>query len=343
MKRKKLLVISAIALATVYGAYKLFHHNNAAQPDTVIVKASSVQETTLPKEIHAIATLSARSVQITPEIAGHINAVLFKDGVEVKTGTVLVQLDDAVMKARFSSAQAKLNLSQNTYNRMSLLGKKGVVAQQAIDQADADLKQNKAETDENQVMLNKMKLVAPFDGMVGKSLVNPGDYVNVGQPIVTITDTRHLRIEYSVPEQFLPLLKIGQDVKVTAAAYPGKVFSGKLNFISPTVNPDNRSIALYADIDNNQNLLAAGMFVDASQSLGSTDHALMVPARSLVPVLDGAQVYKVVDGKAFAVNVTLGQRTAEKVEITEGLSKGDTVITDGQMKVKNGMPVKIQS
>lgn len=343
MKRKKLLVISAIALTTVYSAYKLFHHDNTAQQNAVIVKAATVQEQTLPNEIHAIATLSARSVQITPEIAGHVDAVLFKDGSEVKAGTVLVQLDDAVPKARYASAQAKLNFSQNTYNRLALLGKKGVVAQQAIDQAEADLKENKAITDENAVMLSKMKLLAPFDGMVGKSLVNPGDYVNVGQAIVSITDTRHLRIEYSVPEKYLPVLKIGQDVKVTSGAYPGKSFSGKLNFISPTVNPDNRSIALYADIDNNQNLLAAGMFVDASQSLGATDHALMVPARSLVPVLDGAQVFKVVDGKAVAVNVTLGQRTPESVEITQGLSKGDTVITDGQMKIKNGMPVKILS
>jgi membrane fusion protein (multidrug efflux system) len=85
------------------------------------------------------------------------------------------------------------------------------------------------------------------------------------------------------------------------------------------------------------------MFVDASQSLGATEHALIVPARSLVPVLDGAQIYKVVDGKAVSVNVTIGQRTPESVEITQGLAKSDVVITDGQMKLKNGMPVKIQS
>lgn len=343
MKRKKLYTSAAIALTVLYGAYHFLHRNQSMQPDAIIVKASTVKETALPKEIHAIATLSARSVQITPEVAGHVNAVLFKDGAEVKAGMVLIQLDDAVPKARFESSRAKFNFSQNTFNRMSLLGKKGVVAQQAIDQADADLKERKAEVDENEVMLNKMKLTAPFDGMVGKSLVNPGDYVNVGQPIVSITDTRHLRIEYSVPEKFLPMLKIGQEVKVTASAYPDKKFTGKLSFISPTVNPDNRSIALYAEIENTQNLLTSGMFVDASQLLGSTDHALMVPARSLIPVLDGAQVFKVVDGKAVTVNVTLGQRTPDNVEITEGLSKGDMVITDGQMKVKNGSPVSVQS
>ncbi len=269
--------------------------------------------------------------------------MLFKDGSQVQSGAVLVQLDDAVMKTKLESAKARLNLSENNYRRMALLGKKGVIAQKTIDEVEADLKERKAEMQENEVLLNRMKLVAPFDGVVGKSKINPGDYVNVGQEIVTVTDTKHLRVEYSVPEKYLPNIKIGQEVKVTAAAYPGKVFVGKLTFISPTVNPDNRTIALYAEIDNSENLLASGMFVEASQSLGATDHALMIPARSLVPILDGAQVYKVVDGKALSVNVILGQRTADSVEVTQGLTKNDVVITDGQMKIQNGMAVKVQS
>ena len=158
-----------------------------------------------------------------------------------------------------------------------------------------------------------------------------------------LTDTKNLRIEYNVPEKYLPLLKLGQTVQISAAAYPGKIFTGQLSFISPTINTDNRSISVYADIKNIDNLLAAGMFVEASQSLGSTEHALMIPARSLVPVLDGAKVYTVVDGKAFEVKVTLGQRTENFVQIVHGLTKKDIVITDGQMKVKTGMPVKIKS
>lgn len=343
MKKKILIGIMLAGAFTLAGGYRFYHRSSAAGLNAVLVKASQVQETDLPREIHVIGTLTARTVQITPEIAGHVNAILFKDGSEVTRGMVLVQLDDAVFKAKHESAKAKLFYSENNFRRMALLGKKGVVAQQAIDQAESDLKERKADLDENGVMLNKMKLSAPFDGVVGSSRANPGDYVTVGQSIVTLTDTRHLRIEYTVPEKYLPLLKIGQTVQVTASAYPGKIFTATLTFISPTINADNRSIALYAEVDNSDKLLAAGMFVEASQSLGSTEHALMVPSRSLMPVLDGAQVFKIVDGKAFSVDVVIGQRTADNIQILHGLSKHDVVITDGQMKVKNGMPVKVQS
>jgi membrane fusion protein (multidrug efflux system) len=343
MKQKSVIIISLSVVTAAVIFYNFFHGGTSPEMNAVIVKASAVQETDLPQEIHAIGTLSAKSVRITPEIAGHVNAVLFKDGEAVEQGAVLVQLDDAVYKAKFESAKARLFFSENNFRRMALLGKKGIVAQQAIDEAESNLKERRADMQENEVMLNKMKLIAPFSGMAGKSLVNPGDYVTVGQDIVMLTDIKHLRIEYTVPEKYLPNLKIGQQVNVTAAAYPGKTFNGKLTFISPTVNADNRSIALYADISNDDGVLASGMFVEASQSLGSTEHALMVPSRSLMPILDGAQVFKVVDGKAYAVNVVLGQRTTDTVQITQGLTKTDIVITDGQLKVKNGMTVKLQS
>lgn len=343
MKRKIIIGVLLTAGIVSLGVFKIYHRSTNAALNAVLVKASKVQESDLPQDVRAIGTLAARSVQITPEIAGHVNAVLFQDGAVVEKGAVLVQFDDAVYRARYDSSQAKWQFSENNYRRMTLLGKKGVVAQQAIDQAESDLKERRAEMAENEVLLRKMKLTAPFAGVVGKSQVNPGDYVNVGQPIVMLTDTRHLRIEYSVPEKFLPNLKIGQEVRITASAYPDKTFIGKLSFISPTINAENRSISLYAEIDNEENLLAAGMFVEASQSLGSMEHALMIPARSVVPVLDGAQVFKVVDGKAYSVDVVIGQRTQEKVQILQGLSKTDVVITDGQMKVKNGMPVNVES
>jgi membrane fusion protein (multidrug efflux system) len=342
--KKKLLATAFLVFTIVgVGVYKYRGTVQQFKMPEAVVKTAAVQEKSIPREFHAVATLSARSVEITPEIAGHIAQIKFKDGAEVKQGEILIQLDDAIYQSKYESAQAKLHYSKNNFARLSRLGKKGLVSQQALDQAEADLKERKADVDEALVMLEKMKLRAPYDGVVGKSRVNPGDYVNVGQKLVKLTDTKNLRIEYNVPEKFLPLLKVGQSVSITAAAYPDKTFSGALSFISPTINTDNRSISVYADIENKDNLLAAGMFVEASQSLGTTEHALMIPARSLVPVLDGAKVYTVVEGKAFEVKVTLGQRTEDAVQVVHGLSKSDIVITDGQLKVKTGMPVKIQS
>ena len=211
-----------------------------------------------------------------------------------------------------------------------------------MDEVEADLKEKRADAEESEVMLNRMRLTAPFAGVVGKSKVNPGDYVTTGQPLATLTDVKHLRIEFSVPERYLSALKTGQAVKITTAAYPGREFIGKLAYIAPTINADNRSIALYADISNEEGTLKPGMFVDVMQSLGSLERALMVPERTLVPTLDGQQIYKVVSGKASVVTVLIGKRVGNDVQITQGLSVGDVVITDGQLKIKNGMPVKIK-
>lgn len=344
MKKKILLVCSLVALALIsWIVVKYRARTTGAVAQVVWVQAKPVKESSLPIEIRAIGSLTARSVEITPAIAGHVEKIFFQDGSFVKQGTPLIQLDDEIYKAKHQSAKAQLIYSENDYKRKALLGKQGAIAQQAIDQAEADFKAKRAEAKESAVMINKMTLAAPFDGVVGKSKVSPGDYVTVAQSVVTITDIKHLRIDYNVPEQYLPLLKLGQSVKITSMAYPNKIFWGKVAFIAPNINIDNRSVSLYADVPNEEGLLAPGMFVNVVQSLGNQEHAMMIPSRSLVPILDGEQVYKIVDGKAYAVTVLIGKRTDQTVQVTQGLSPGDLVITDGQLKVKNGMPVKVQS
>ncbi|VVC75895.1 Multidrug export protein AcrE [Aquicella siphonis] len=343
MKKKLVITLFIILSAGIWVFFKYRSPSEEAAPGQVWVQTAVVKTSTLPLEAHAIGTLVARSVEITPELAGHVRNIYFQDGAFVSKDTPLIQLDDSVYKAKYESTKAQLAFSQNDFNRKTLLVKQGAVTRAAIDQADADLKEKTANAQENAVMVSKMRLNAPFDGVVGKSKVNLGDYVTTGQSIVTLTDTRHLRIEYSVPEKYLPSLKSGQEVKITTSTYPGKEFFGKVSFISPTINTENRSVFLYADVPNNTNELAPGMFVNVTHSLGTEEKVLMIPARSLVPILDGEQVYKVVNGKAYAATVLIGKRISDSVQVLQGLSPGDVVITDGQLKIKNGMPVQIKS
>lgn len=342
--KKKIVIASfiIITIAAIWGVVKYRSQAASAAPKTIWVQALKVSESTFPLEANAIGTLVARSVEISPEVAGHVRKIYFQDGTFVKQDTPLIQLDDDMYQAKHKSSQALLAYSENDYKRKSLLIKQGAITKQAVDQADSDLKEKTANAQESAVMVNKMRLLAPFDGVVGKGKVNLGDYVTTGQGIVMLTDTKHLRIEYNVPEKFLPSLKTGQEVKITSATYPGKIFTGKVTFISPTISIENRSVSLYADVANDKNELAAGMFVNVNQSLGTELKVVMIPARSLVPVLDGEQVFKVVDGKAYATSVQIGKRTKEYVQIMQGLSPGDFVITDGQFKVKNGMPVEVK-
>lgn len=342
MTRKKIIITAFIfSVIAVFGIVKYRSKSSANDADMIWVQASKVTETTIPLETHEIGTLVARTVEITPEVAGHVQKILFKDGAFVQEGAPLIQLDDAVYQSQLQSANAKLMYSEGNFKRMVLLGKQGAIAKQAIDQADADLKERKADAEQSAVMVKKMKLTAPFSGMVGKSRVNPGDYVTIGQSLVTLVDTKHLHIEYNVPEKFLPALKLGQNVNITTSTYPDKIFTGTVAYIAPTINSENRSVSLYAEVPNEANLLAAGMFVNVTQLLGKEEKVLMVPARSLVPVLDGELIYKIIGGKAQSVNVIIGKRSKDYVQVLQGLSVGDVVITDGQLKVKNGAPVKI--
>lgn len=338
---KRFIIITAFVLVAL--AWYVYHRSSSSQamPLVATVKTIKIKESLIPVNIQVIGTLSAQSVEISPEISGHVNAVLALDGSQVKKGQAIIQLDDAIYKAKSDSSKAQLIYSENNYKRMVLLGKQGAISKQAIDAADADLKQKRAESLENEVMTKKMQLIAPFDGVIGKVNINPGDYVTVGQGLVTLTDINHLRIEYTVPETYLTQIKIGQEVNITSGTYHAKTFTGKVAFISPTINPMNRSVQLYADISNDDHLLAPGMFVTVRQSLGEQSHALMIPARSAVAALDGQQIYKIINDKAVPVTVKLGMRQQDMVEVTEGLAPGDIIVTDGQIKLRNGSPVKV--
>ena len=306
---KKLIIAALLILIGCYGVIKFRSHSVVPVPPAVTVQVSTVKEMPMPLEVHAIGTLVAsQSIEISPEIPGHIVKILFQDGATVNAGEPLIQLNDAAYKTKFQAAKARLVLSEGKFKRMTLLAKKSYVSQQLVDEVEADLKEKRADAEESEVMLKRMQLTAPFAGVVGKSKVNPGDYVTIGQQLVTLTDIKHLRIEFNVPERYLSALKIGQAVKISTAAYPNRVFTGRLAFIAPTISADNRSISLYAEVTNDDGALKPGMFVDVTQSLGTEEHALLVPSRTLVPMLDGQQIYKIVSGKASAVTVKVGKR-----------------------------------
>lgn len=333
-----------VAIVVLIAGFWLWHrHRSNVVPSlpAVVVKTATVEVESLPVTVQAIGTIAATTVDITPESAGRVSRIGFADGAEVKQGDVLIQLDDALLKAKLTSMTAEYQFSHASYQRLQKLAGKGIVPQQAIDQADADCKEKKAALDEATVIDQQMTLTAPFDGRVSEHKVNVGDYVNVGQSVVTLTDTHHLRVEYHLPEANFAKLQLGQPVTVTSNAYPGQVFHGQMAYISPTINPDDRTIAVYATLDPVKSPLASGLFVNVTQHIGMDGQALLIPSRCLVPGLNGSSVYKVVNGKAVSVNVTVGQRTSTQVEITNGLQASDQVVTDGQVKLSNGQPVTL--
>jgi membrane fusion protein (multidrug efflux system) len=187
-----------------------------------------------------------------------------------------------------------------------------------------------------------MQLTAPFDGVTGKCMVSPGDYVSIGQALVSLTDTHHLRVEYSIAEKYLSVLKLGQEISITTSAYPGKKFLGHVAFISPTINTQDRTISVYAEVPNDDQQLSAGLFVNVKHSLGMVKDVLLVPSISLVATIDGHQVYKVVNSKAQAVPIEIGQRTLDSVQVVSGLAENDAIVTAGQQKLRDGADVTVK-
>jgi membrane fusion protein (multidrug efflux system) len=343
MNKKRIKFFSVLSLVLVIGicfGIKHYHSNSQAPENKVVVEVASVTAGNIPIQAKAVGTLNAaHSIEITPEFTGKVSQIFFTDGSFVKKGTLLIQLADEVYQSKVDSAKAALFYSETNYKRMYLLGKQGVIARQAIESAQADLKEKQAVAQESQVTLDKMHLTAPFDGVLGKARVSPGNYVAVGQPLVNLTDIQHLRVEYSVSEKYLSQLKLGQSVTITTNAYPGKEFLGKIAYISPTINAEDRTISLYADIPNDDRLLTAGLFVNVVQSLGMQEQAVLIPSESVVATIDGQKVFKIVSGKAISVPVKIGQRNVNNVQILSGLSQGDIVVTAGQEKLKDGTTV----
>lgn len=343
-KRLWLSILIAALLLVSISSYKRYHARQLPPVEAVWVEAEKVKHGNIPVEVHAVGSLVAEhQIIITSEMAGHVDRLFFKDGAFVTKGTPLIQLDDAIPKAQLASARADFDFSKITYQRRATLGKKGLWPAQEVDQARADLEEKKALLQEKQATVDKLLLQAPFDGILGKAQVSPGYYVTPGQPLVSLTDIQNLRAEFSVSEKYLSALKLGQSVKITTSAYPGKIFEGKIAYISPTIDAADRTIALYAEVANPNRFLTAGMSVSINQKLGMQNDAILVPAKSIVATLDGQRVYKILNNKAYAVPVLLGQRNEETVEILQGLGEQDQIIVAGQQKLHDDMDVRIKT
>jgi len=334
------LLISWYGFSRWQSTHKAQH--NAVMPP-VVVQVAKVKISNLPIEIHAIGALvPARTVEITPEISGHVAKVYYPDGgVMVNANAPLLQLDDGLVKAQLAEAEAGLVYSTTDYQRKKSLGAHGAISKQAIDQAFSDLKIKSATLDEAKVNLARTKLLAPFNGMLGKVNVSPGDYVTVGQKIVSLTDISHLRAEYAISAKHLANLKIGQPVKVTTNIWPDKTFTGFVTFVAPTINPGDRTIAVFADIPNQNHLLTSGLFVDIVHLLGTKSQVLTVPPTSLVAIMNGQKIFRVVNNKAESILVAVVARSEQAVQITGPLNAGDLVVTAGQQKLSDGTPVII--
>lgn len=314
--------------------------SGAAGEFALPVETAKVAAETLINSVEAVGTLRANeSVTIRPEIAGRITEINFSEGGRIKQDQLLIALDDSIYAAELKQAEAKLALGRSNFNRAATLKKQGYGSDQEQDQTASELQVNQAELSLAKARLEKTRIMAPFDGVVGLRKVSLGDYLTTGQDIVTLFDLSQLKVDFRLPEATLAEVAEGQRIEVQLDAFAGQTFIGQVYVVDPQIDLNGRSLLVSARIPNQSGKLLAGQFARVTLILSSKENALFVPETALVP--QGLQqfVYQVVDGKAVWTEVKVGKRVGARVEILDGLAAGDEVVTAGHLKLHDGMGV----
>ena len=309
-----------------------------ARPTVVEVATVSAQD--FADELTAVGTLkAAESVVLRPEVSGRIAQIGFRDGAVVNKGDLLIALDATIPDAELVQARANRDLALASFRRNQELVEKKFISQQALDASAAALKVQEAAVQLAQAKAAKLRLRAPFRGIVGLRDVSVGSYIKEGEVLVNLEDISSLKVDFRLAETWLGRLKPSQTLDLASDALPGKRFAATVEAIDPQIDPAARSIAVRARLDNASGQFRPGMFVRVRLALGERKGVLMVPEEAIIPGAKPA-VFKVVDGKAERVVVRTGIRRDAQVEIVEGLSAGDVVVSAGQMKLRPGAAVQ---
>jgi membrane fusion protein, multidrug efflux system len=341
------ILIGVGALSYWAGGHKIEGKPAAAKapanvPPAIAVEAVKVSVANLPQALSAVGSLrSDETVILRPEVAGRVAQILFQEGEKVTKGQVLVKLDDSVQLADLDRAKANLTLSQTKHERSIDLRNKGFISGQALDEAVNTLKVAQADAELMSARISKTAIRAPFSGTTGLRQVSVGDYVKEGQDMVNLESLDPLKVDFRVPELALSQVRNGQTLQITLDAIPDKAYDGKIVAINPLIDANGRSIVIRAQVPNTDGRLRPGMFARVRLFTSGTKDTLVIPEESLFPVGDDKYVYKVVDGKAARQKVEIGARREGRVEIVNGLTAEDVVVTAGALKLREGVPVTV--
>ncbi len=306
--------------------------------DTVTITPGSLSET-----LTATGTLLPReSVELQSERAGVVRQIAFVEGQPVKAGTALVRIDDSELRAELERAKARLALDTASESRQRALLQSRGTSQATYDTSVANLGAARAEANLIEAQIAKTVIRAPFDGVPGLRHVSLGSYVTPGTRIVSFTDTAALKLDFGIPERYASYVRINTDVtfRVTGRS---ESFRAHIYAIEPAVEVATRSVLLRAEVPNPDGMLLPGSFAEVKVVLADTPDALSVPAIALVPGLRQQTVFVFENGRAAPREVQIGLRTADSVQITEGLAPGDRVIPTGILQLRPGMKVEARA
>ena len=379
MTKRMLIMIGGIVVLVLIlaGGFALHIKKliaSSPKPTPQTVTATKVGSQDWQPTLAAVGSVVAvRGVDVTTEIAGLVRAINFKSGQDVKKGEVLVELNADSDKAQLASLEAAAELSASVLKRDKAQFEAQAIAQAQVDSDAADLKSKRALADQQRAIIDKKTIRAPFAGRLGITTVNPGQYLNPGDKIVTLQTIDPVYVDFNLPQKSVGQLQVGQVVNVTSDGFAGTVFPGKINAINPKVDTATRNVVVEATLPNPKRQLLPGMFANAAVDVGDKKHYLTLPQTAVTYNPYGSTVFVVMtadeaaavaranaaasggsapapaqaaSGSGLVVQqafVTTGETRGDQVAILKGLKEGQQVVTTGQVKLKNGTSVVIDN
>ena len=358
-----LVLVAALAFGKYLQIKKLIA--SSPKPGAQTVTAMEVTKQQWRPQLDAVGTLNpVRGADLSTEVAGLVRGVNFKSGQDVKAGALLVQLNADADVAQLHALEATVDQANTVLKRDQAQLSAQAISQAQIDADLSDLKVKKAQVAQQAATVDKKAIRAPFAGRLGITTLNPGQFVNAGDKLVTLQTLDPIFVDFTLPQQQLAGLAEGQVVTVTVDAFPGQSFTGKINAISPKVDATTRNVQVEARIGNPKRQLLPGMFGNVKIDAGDTKEWLTIPQTAVTYNPYGSTVFVIEKGDASAgsasapasaasgasgqltvkqVFVQTGPTRGDQVAITKGLTAGQQIVTSGQVKLKNGTPVVVDN
>ena len=333
--------ISRIALLWFFCSISVFADVKKNTPEAVSVNVTKVKKINFPVVIKAVGHVYAiKQVDLSFDNSGRLQHKYFNNGDRVLAGESVAALNDEQDLANLKSLQAKLDLAKKTYNRVKPLKDSGAISDEVIDQKMADLQQAQANVDEQSAVVDRDKIKAPFTGVLSIYKFDVGSYIPSGTSIVKLTQETPLKVRFSIAADYKSQIHIGNKVEVSSTVYPSKVFTGKVNYIAPTIDSKSGTIAIEAEVANDDYLLSPGMFMSVSQIVKSKNLVLVVPDTAIQTSESGRYVYKYESGGVVKkIMVKVGLMRDGWTQITSGVNEGEKIISIGGNKLTDGAKV----
>jgi membrane fusion protein (multidrug efflux system) len=353
----KRMIIMLVGAGVVLGGFFAFQNfkahiigqvmaSLANPPQTVSTTTAGLQD--WQNQVEAVGSLRAvNGADLSLEVSGIVDKLNFNSGDDVRAGSVLLTLRQEDDAAKLAALQATADLAQVNYDRDAKQLKAQAISQASVDSDLFNLKNARAQVEQQKAIVDKKTLRAPFTGHLGIRAVDLGQFLNAGTTVVTLQALDPIYLDFFLPQQALDQIRIGQTLAARVDTYPGQTFSGKIVAINPLIDTNSRNVQVRATLGNADRKLLPGMYATVDIDIGAPQRHITLPQTAIAFNPYGSTVYLVEQAGAARTArqtfVTTGATRGDQIAVLSGVKEGDVVVTAGQMKLHNGSPVTINN